>query len=189
MIFYRQKNFAFKLKNFAARSGFFIGAIEMSAEKNLWERRENKSSKAFQAFCVYRDLGAGRTLAAVAEKLRKSYDLIRRWSKNHYWQSRADAWDEMISEKAAQKAAEEYAKMLEVQINLGKMLQAKAAKAIQNMDFENVSIKSLPSVVNAINVGVEIERTARELTLNDRKSIEDFEDVTIIQLPPKNKKI
>lgn len=135
------------------------------SEKNLWERQENESNKAFQAFCIFRDLGAGRTLAAVAEKLRKSYDLIRRWSKNYFWQNRADAWDKMISEKAAEKAAEEYSKMLEVQINLGKMLQAKAAKAIQNIDFENVSIKSLPSVVNAINIGVEIERTARELSL------------------------
>ena len=159
------------------------------SEKNLWERQENESNKAFQAFCIYRDLGAGRTLAAVAEKLRKSYDLIRRWSKNYFWQNRADAWDKMIAEKAAQKAAEEYSKMLEVQINLGKMLQAKAAKAIQNIDFENVSIKSLPSIVNAINVGVEIERTARELNLNGKTSAEDFEDVTIIQLPPKNKKI
>ena len=158
------------------------------AEKNLWERQENESNKAFQAFCIFRDLGAGRTLAAVAEKLRKSYDLIRRWSKNYFWQNRADAWDKMISEKAAKKAAEEYSKMLEVQINLGKMLQAKAAKAIQNIDFENVSIKSLPSVVNAINIGVEIERTARELNLK-QKFNDEFEDVTIIELPPKNKKI
>ena len=169
-------------------SGFFIGTIFM-LETKLWERQENETNKAFQAFCIYRDLGAGRTLAAVAEKLRKSYDLIRRWSKNYFWQNRADAWDKMISEKAAQKAAEEYSKMLEVQINLGKMLQAKAAKAIQNIDFENVSVKSLPSIVNAINVGVEIERTARELIAGNKKVNEDFEDLTIIQLPPKNKKI
>lgn len=151
----------------------------MSEEKNLWERLENESSKAYQAFCIYRDLGAGRTLAKVAEKLRKSYDLIRRWSKNYFWQNRADAWDKMISDKAAQKAAEEYAKMLEVQINLGKMLQAKAAKAIQNIDFENVSIKSLPSIVNAINVGVEIERTARELNLKEPAKENSAENIFV----------
>lgn len=149
------------------------------AEKDLWERKENESNKAFQAFCIFRDLGAGRTLAAVAEKLRKSYDLIRRWSKNYFWQNRADAWDKMISEKAAKKAAEEYAKMLEVQINLGKMLQAKAAKAIQNIDFENVSIKSLPSVVNAINIGVEIERTARELNLQKSEEKNSAENIFV----------
>ena len=153
-----------------------------------WERHGDESYKAYEAFCIYRDLGAGRTLAAVAEKLRKSYDLIRRWSKKFCWQERADAWDKMIAEQAAKKAAEEYAKMLEVQINLGKMLQAKAAKALQNIDFENVSIKFLPSVVNAINVGVEIERTARELNLK-QKFEDEFEDVTIIELPPKNKEI
>ena len=153
-----------------------------------WERHGDESYKAYEAFCVYRDLGTGRTLAAVAEKLRKSYDLIRRWLKKYYWQARADAWDRFIAEQAAQKVSEEYAKMLEVQINLGKMLQAKAAKALQAMDFENVSIKSLPSVVNAINVGVEIERTARKLNL-EQKLNDEFEDVTIIELPPKNEKI
>lgn len=93
------------------------------SEKNLWERQENESNKAFQAFCIFRDLGAGRTLAAVAEKLRFNSALVE------------------------------------------KLFLEKAAKAIQNIDFENISIKSLPSVVNAINIGVEIERTARELSL------------------------
>ena len=85
----------------------------------------------------------------------------------------------MISDKAAQKAAEEYSKMLEVQINLGKMLQAKAAKAIQNIDFENVSIKSLSSIVNAINVGVEIERTARELNLKEPAKENSAENIFV----------
>ena len=113
------------------------------------------------------------------KNLRKSYDLIRRWSKNYFWQNRADAWDKMISEKVAQKAAEEYSKMLEVQINLGKMLQAKAAKAIQNIDFENVSIKSLPSIVNAINIGVDIERTARELNLKKPEEKNSAENIFV----------
>lgn len=151
----------------------------MPEVKNLWERQEKESSKAFQAFCIYRDLGAGRTLAAVSEKLRKSYDLIRRWSKNFNWKERADAWDKFITEKAARQAADEYAKMLEVQINLGKMLQAKAAKAIQNMNFDEVSIKSLPAVVNAINVGVEIERTARELNLKENSPKKSSENVFV----------
>ena len=36
---------------------------------------------------------------------------------------------------------------------------------------------------------VAIERTARELIAGNKKVNEDFEDLTIIQLPPKNKKI
>lgn len=157
-------------------------------EKSLWERQKNESTKAYEAFLIFRDLGAGRTFIAVSEKLRKSDGLIRRWAKKYFWQARADAWDKEISEQAVKKASEEYAKMLEMQINLGRMLQAKAAKAIQSMNFENVSIKSLPSVVNAINVGVEIERSARNLNL-EKKFNDEFEDVTIIELPPKNKEI
>lgn len=54
--------------------------------------------------------------------------------------------------------------MLESQINIGKMLQAKAANALLNINFEHVEIKHLPSLVEMLNSGVKIERSSRELT-------------------------
>ena len=47
-------------------------------EKKLCERLENESNKAFQAFCIFRDLGTGRTLAAVAEKLRFNSAMVEK---------------------------------------------------------------------------------------------------------------
>ena len=74
-----------------------------------------ESNKAYEAFCIYRDLGAGRTLKAVARKLQKSYTIIRRWKVEWNWGERAGAWDNCIAEQAIKKAAGEYAKMLESQ--------------------------------------------------------------------------
>lgn len=59
----------------------------------LWERQPDENPKPFEAFCVYRDLGPGRSLAQVAEKLSKSEQLIRRWSSAYEWVKRAAAWD------------------------------------------------------------------------------------------------
>lgn len=53
---------------------------------NPWERQEGESSKAFEAFVIYRDMGAKRTFTAVADTLHKSCTLIRRWKEQWDWE-------------------------------------------------------------------------------------------------------
>ena len=60
--------------------------------------------------------------------------------------------------------------MLESQINIGKMLQAKAANALLTMNFEHVEIKHLPSLVEMINCGVKIDRSSRDLTADKNQA-------------------
>lgn len=112
---------------------------------------------------VYRNLGAGRTSVDAAHKLGKHRSLICRWKGLYDWDRRADAYDNYLSAKATEKAVESYAAMIELQINIGKMLQTKAAKAIQRMDFDNMSERSLSALIEMLNSGVKIERSAREL--------------------------
>jgi len=50
----------------------------------IWEKYSEETPQAYEAFTVYRDLGAGRTFTAVAEKLRKSCSLIRRWKEKWF---------------------------------------------------------------------------------------------------------
>lgn len=128
-----------------------------------WERQDRESTQAYEAFVTYRDLGVGRTFAAVAEKLSKSYTLIRRWKDAWNWEERAASWDNELAEKAIKTAAADYAKMLELQIGIGKMMQSKGAKGLQGMDFDGMPVKYLPSVVNLINSGMKAERTARDI--------------------------
>ena len=100
----------------------------------------------------------------VAQRLRKSYTIIRRWKVQWNWAERAGAWDNDIAEAAIKKASGEYARMLESQINIGRMLQSKAANALLSMNFDRAEIKHLPSLLEMINSGVKIERTSREMT-------------------------
>ena len=50
-----------------------------------WERQPRETSKAFQAFCVYRDLRAERSYVRVAQQLQKSHTLIGRWAQKYRW--------------------------------------------------------------------------------------------------------
>ena len=129
---------------------------------NLWERLCNESYPAYEAFHEYLTTPE-RSYSKVAAKLSKSTTLIKRWAKQNNWRERADAWDNEISRKAMEKAADDFALMIERQIGIGRMFQARGANLIQQMDLNNLPPKFLPALVDMVKVGVNMERTAREL--------------------------
>lgn len=74
----------------------------MKSEIEIKQRKETKmglpfeqlpkeSSKAFAAFSLYLSLGPQRSTAAVARKLAKSDQLMRRWSAKFDWGTRVQA--------------------------------------------------------------------------------------------------
>lgn len=73
-----------------------------------WDRQPRETSKAYEAFQVYLDLGAQRSTRKTAERLSKSEALINGWSAKHGWPDRARAWDSM-PRKAVAMAYQEMA--------------------------------------------------------------------------------
>lgn len=67
-----------------------------------WDRQPGETSKAYAAFCVYRDQGQDRTVRTVAEALSRSDNLIKGWSSKNNWVARAAAWDSMPSRAVAE---------------------------------------------------------------------------------------
>jgi transposase len=65
-----------------------------------FEQQTKESDKAFAAFALYLSMGSERSTAAVATKLTKSEQLVRRWSAR--WR-----WTERVSAHAAHLAAVE----------------------------------------------------------------------------------
>jgi hypothetical protein len=57
----------------------------------IFEQQPRESAKAFAAFSLYLNLGPQRSTAAVANKLAKSEQLIRRWSAKFGWTDRVAA--------------------------------------------------------------------------------------------------
>ena len=56
-----------------------------------FEQQPRESAKAFAAFSLYLSLGSERSTAAVAKKLAKSEQLVRRWSAKFGWTDRVAA--------------------------------------------------------------------------------------------------
>jgi hypothetical protein len=85
-----------------------------SPGRATWLRQPDESSKAFVAFCVYRDmLPDARTLVAAATACGKSLRLISRWSATHCWSERAAAFDSWADQRRLEKIASGRARMAE----------------------------------------------------------------------------
>ena len=72
-----------------------------------FEQQSRESNKAFAAFSLYLSLGPERSTAAVAAKLAKSQQLVRRWSAKFGWTERVAAYGTHLAivEREAVEAA------------------------------------------------------------------------------------
>lgn len=127
-----------------------------------WERREEESTKAYEAFCTYRDMGRERSLSKVAEKLQKSETLMGRWSRTYDWVKRAAKWDDeqdRIEREAARKEQErEIREMRKRHADLAKVMLIKSAKALARIPDDEIKPGDISRMVD---VASKLERISR----------------------------
>jgi hypothetical protein len=144
------------------------GGCGVSEANEFWLKRSDETDYAYQAFCVYRDLGPGRRLRKAASIFYGREDVgaeehqvvqLRRWSAAHLWTSRAEAHD---AEQSALLAAETRKRRIEMADNHHRLarivLHACAMKAqtwLRNPD-------EIPAgqVAQLIAVATNVERLA-----------------------------
>lgn len=102
------------------------------AELDPWDRQPGETSKAYEAFSIYRDMGANRTVRSVAEHLSKSGTLIAGWSGKHDWVARAAAFDSIPGKAMAEAYADMAARIAEQHDRLATKL---AARLERNLDL------------------------------------------------------
>lgn len=127
-----------------------------------WDRRQSESVKAYEAFCIYRDMGTERSLAKVAEALAKSEQLMKRWSATHEWVRRAEKWDdeqERIERALAQKEQAKAIKdMRKRHADLGQAMLIKAARALARIPEDEIKPGDISRMVD---VASKLERISR----------------------------
>lgn len=69
-------------------------------EPRPWLRQERETTVAYEAFRVYLNAGAARTLPLVCETVGKSRQLITKWSADWNWVERCRAFDVHLAEAA-----------------------------------------------------------------------------------------
>jgi hypothetical protein len=162
--------------------------MDWEREQYAWDRLEGETSKDYQAFCLYRDLGAERSIRKVSEAtgigerylfdLKRKFDWderIRKWEKfqeDYKLRKRLESIDEM--EKRHLSFIRECYSAIEVPLRVFlERIQSEADK-LRNMNIDEL----FGLVAKGINVFaklVEIERVTLRVS---NKPIENF-------VPPK----
>ena len=65
-----------------------------------WERQDGETDAAWAGFTIYRDMGAERSLAKVADHIGKSSRWVATWSTTYDWHVRAARYDSWLDRKA-----------------------------------------------------------------------------------------
>lgn len=144
-----------------------------------WERQENETKPAFEAFVLYRDMGTKRSIRRVGQELGKSRALVERWSTKNHWIDRVQAYDDYLDKEAQKVAVREYKAMNQRHIETAKLLQTKALKALKDMPDDALSPKY---ILDYLTKAMELERLSLKekaapestITGEDDSEIEDM---------------
>lgn len=124
----------------------------------LWEKQPEENPKPFEAFCIYRDLGPGRSLPQVAERLGKSEGLMERWSRENDWVKRASAWDAEQDRLARQAQVKEIINMRKRHAQIAQKALDKISAALDNIDPESISNSDIARLMSEAS---KLERISR----------------------------
>lgn len=165
-------------------------------DESCFERLRGESQKAYNYFCVYRDMPlAERTTRKVSQNLKRNHGFIRELCARWAWVQRAEAWDLYQDEQKRQYKLEQNKKeidgMNERQIKLALMGQRSMAQRLSQLRPEEIDPKDIPVAVEKY---FKLERTARgvigelpqtSVSINARvntKIAEDEDDFDFSQL-------
>lgn len=156
-----------------------------------FEQQPRESNKAFAAFSLYLSLGLERSTAAVAKKLAKSEQLVRRWSSKFDWPARVGAYDahlavverEAVEAVARSKAAEWESReqaLRETEWQMHERAIAAAKRGLDAyMDREKV-YANLADIARMLEIASKLGRLATGLgTDGDRRKGDDLPAVRV----------
>ena len=123
-----------------------------------WERQRKESDKAFEAFAAYRDMGAERSHAKVAQKIGKNKGLIARWSRVHGWVSRIEAWTDEQDRLMREVLLKGVTAMRKNHAEIATAMLIKALKALQQLPAEEMTSGDIAKMVD---VAAKLERLSR----------------------------
>ena len=121
----------------------------------IWDKREDESSKAYEWFCRYRDMGPGRSHDKLHQKYSESISKksqTLRWSSKYAWVERAEAYDAYLdaikresNEDRVRKTAEEHIdvadKIMELALSKLALLKGTEVKPHEVKGLIELSVK------------------------------------------------
>jgi hypothetical protein len=114
--------------------------LPLDPEKDPWERQGRESYPAWEAFRMYRDGGAKRSLDKVARRSGKDPTLIARWSRRHRWVERVVAYEAELDRVARREIVEAHQRATRQRLTTGTGMIARAGREIAAKDPGRMSV-------------------------------------------------
>jgi len=152
------------------RKGVIKRMIELTEGKAVWDRQEGESSRAYRAFCWYRDLGADRSIHKAYQKFIRARGRIKEdqnirvsakwkeWATKYKWVERAEAYDDYIEREKRKQNEEAIFEMYKRQAETAVSLQRKLKERLENLKPEELSPNDL---IRWFEISTRIERESR----------------------------
>lgn len=126
-------------------------------EPELWERQPEETARAFEAFCVYRNLGANRSIRKTAQELNKNCTTIAEWSSKYDWVKRVAAWDAEQDRIARNEMLADMAATRKRQRKNAQRMQERGMEFLENVVAGEPALRD---IVQLLKAGMEQERIA-----------------------------
>jgi hypothetical protein len=135
-------------------------------ERQPWDRQLGEGSKAYSHFCIYRDMGSGRSLQKMTSvpgctSVRRQ---LSRWSSRWRWVERAQAYDDYLQHQDRLRQEKERKDMLSRHAKIAVLGQNLVVKGIEKLvaDVEQGKRDLTASDASRLlDVVVKIERLSR----------------------------
>ena len=135
-------------------------------EKRAWDRLLGESSKAYHHFCIYRDMGASRSLRQMAgipgcTSVRRQ---LNRWSSRWRWVERCQQYDDYLEYQLRAQQEKERREMSKRHAKIAMLGQSILVKGMEELlaKVQNGEHNLAPAeLARLMDVSVKVERLAR----------------------------
>jgi hypothetical protein len=148
-----------------------------------YERQLGESSKAFAAFCIYRDRGPGRTLLEACRqfygKPTANLRQLETWSTRWNWVSRVKAWDDELDRVNRESQAKARQDMAQRHAQAAMGLQEKAIRRLMSMQSAELAPGD---VLRYLIEAAKLERLARgepEAIHEERQKVSGHHEINL----------
>lgn len=123
-----------------------------------WERQPGETPKQWEAFSLYRDMGADRSIQKVADALGKTKPNLGVWSKANHWVDRVTAWDAEVDRLNRLQQIKDIKKMRKNHATIASAMIVKAAQALNQIPVDEIKASDVSKMVD---VASKLERISR----------------------------
>lgn len=132
-----------------------------------WEKQEHETSKAYAAFCAYRDMGTDRSFAKIIPTVYGQIPLskhsakrgqLSEWSVKYGWVARVEAYDVYLEAKERKKKEADIVKQAKNHNTVANLALQKAVERIKTIGVEDIKELTPKEALEYMKAAVDIGR-------------------------------